>query len=71
MGSYQTQAQNRMQENHENQERKDTLQIRCKLSISKNVLAMYWSFALIDGCFQSNLNNCKSRIYLTGDLNYC
>ena len=45
-----------MQENHEqNQEQKDILQIRCKLSISNNVLAMYWSFALIDGCFQSNL----------------
>lgn len=57
MGSYQTQVQNQMQENHEeNQEQKDyTLQIRCKLSISKNVLAMYWSFAPIDGCFQSNL----------------
>lgn len=56
MGSYQTQVQNQMQENHEeNQEQKDILQIRCKLGISNNLLAMYWSFALIDGCFQSNL----------------
>ena len=38
MGSHQTLVQNQMQENHgDNQEQKDTLQIRCKLSISKNV----------------------------------